>query len=456
MKATQNQKNVRDPHNYFKPGNSVFGAWVKSFSKKIFLMIVSVAFLSAGCGGGQPVQTGPVVLTFWKTFEDSENMQGLIEAYRQAHPNVEIVYSKKNLENYEKDLLNALASGQGPDIFSIHNSWLPGYLDKLEPAPASTFNLKQYQDAFVDAAVQDFTSESKIYGVPLSVDSLALYYNKDLLGTAGLAVPARTWQDLANHVKQITRQDSKGYFTRSGAALGLSSNVNRGVDIYYLFMLQLGFKPDSLKNNYGGSLNQTLQKNGQDLSPARDALDFYTSFADPKSANYNWNSRSDYSIDAFVNGRAAYLFSYAYTRDTIKQKAPNLRYDVAPVPQFSLDDTAVNFANYWGEAVSKQSKNSAAAWDFLKFISGKENLDKYYAQHKQPSSRKDLIELQIQDPEIGVFAAANLTARTLYRPAQEKFDSIIGQMIDSVILKGVGFDEAVSRAEQQISTLFRE
>ena len=129
---------------------------------------------------------------------------------------------------------------------------------------------------------------------------------------------------------------------------------------------------------------------------------------------------------------------------------------MAPVPQFSLDDTAVNFANYWGEAVSKQSKNSAAAWDFLKFISGKENLDKYYAQHKQPSSRKDLIELQIQDPEIGVFAAANLTARTLYRPAQEKFDSIIGQMIDSVILKGVGFDEAVSRAEQQISTLFRE
>lgn len=425
---------------------------------KILFAIISIAFLSVSCGGGGGTAgpTGPVVLTFWKTFEDSEHMQALFEAYRQKNPNVQIVYSKKNIENYEKDLLNALAAGTGPDIFSIHNSWLPEYQDKITPAPEKVFNLKAYKDAFVDVAVDDFTVDGKIYGVPLAVDSLALYYNKDLLGTSGIAVPARTWKELADHTRQLSKADSKGYFTRNAVPLGLARNINRAVDIYYLFMLQLGFGPQSLKDSFGASLSQQAQKNGQSFQPARDALDYYTSFADPKSANYSWNSKSDYSIDAFVNGRSAYLYSYAYTRDTIGRKAPNLRYDVAPVPQFSLEESSLTFANYWGEVVSKQSKNSAAAWDFLKFISSKDALDKYYAGNKQPSSRKDLIELQIQDPEIGVFAAGNLNARSLYRPSQEKFDSIVGQMIDDTVLKGLTFDEAVQRAEQQISTLMRQ
>ena len=429
----------------------------KTKFNKILIALFSIMFLAAGCGGGGgQTNTGPVVLTMWKTFEDSENMQVLVQAYMQAHPNVQIVYSKKNVENYETDLLNALASGQGPDIFSIHNSWLPQYLDKIVAAPDKTFTLKQYKDAFVDVAVADFTKDGKIYGVPLSVDSLALYYNKDLLGTSGIAVPARTWQELSDQTKLLKRQDSKGYFTRSGVAIGMSQNVNRAVDIYYLMMLQLGFKSDALAGGYGGLAYQQVEKNGQYISPARDALDFYTSFADPTTANYNWNSRSDYSIDAFVNGRSAYLYSFAYTQDTIRQKAPNLNYDVAMVPQYNLSDPAVNFANYWGEAVSKQSKNQAVAWDFLKFISSKDSLDKYYAQHKLPSSRKDLIELQIQDPQIGVFAAANLTARSLYRPKQGKFDAVIGSMIDSVILKGVDLDSAVSNADQQLSTLVSE
>ena len=437
---------------------SAFGGKLKQKIKffKIILAFVGLAFISAGCGGGQQPATGPVTLTFWKTFEDSENMQVLLEAYRQLHPNVQVVYSKKNVDTYEQDLLNALASGSGPDIFSIHNSWLAAYTDKIAAAPDTVFNLKQYQDAFVDTAVEDFTKDGKIYGVPLSVDSLGLYYNKDLLGTAGIAVPAKTWSELATQTRKLTRQDQSGYFQRSGVAIGLSQNVNRAVDIYYLFMLQLGFRPEGLLNGYGYSFSQSLQKNNTTYTPAKDALDFYTSFADPSSQNYTWNTRSDYSIDAFTNGRAAYLYSYSYTRATIKQKSPNLRFDVSPVPQFNLSDPAVNFANYWGEVVSKQTKNQAVAWDFLKFISSKDALDKYYAQNKQPSSRKDLIELQIQDPEIGTFSAANLTAHSLPRPAQAKFDAVVGQTIDDVILKNLNLDEAVSRIEQQIGTLFRE
>lgn len=421
----------------------------------VAIIAVVVFFMSSGDTPPAPVKTGPATLTMWMPFENSENLMPLISDFRAKNPNVNIIYTKKDINTYQTELLEALASGTGPDLYAIHNDWLPKYLDKTTSSPASVFGYKEFKDAFVDAVVNDFTDAGKIYGVALSVDSLALYYNKDLLGTAGIATPPKTWGELASQVQKIRKFDGRGYFTRSGAALGTNANVNRAVDILYLLMLQQGARPFS-DDRLTPTFAESATKNGNYFNPGASGLGFYTSFADPNNINYNWNLRSDYSIDAFANGRAAFLYSYSYTRDSILQKSPNLNFDVAPVPQPNLDQPSVNFANYWGIVVSKQSKSPNTAWNFLKFLTSKESLDKYYARTRLPASRKDLIELQIQDPIIGVFANANLTAKTFYKPDQAKIDSIFGQAIDNVILSGKRVEEALSQAQQQAATLVRE
>lgn len=422
---------------------------------KLLLSILVLTTLSLGCGGGSSNTTKKqVVLRYWRPFADSQEMEVLISQYTAKNPNVRIEYAKKNIETYEDDLLNALASGTGPDIFAINNTWTPKYYDKIVPAPAEYVTYKDYKDAFVDVVVNDFAWDGKIYGVALSVDSLALFYNKSLLGTAGIATPPKTWRELEADVQRIAREDQSGYFTRSGVAMGLSQNVNRAVDILYLLMLQRGvvaWSPDGLTPRFADSVNV----DGTYVSAGEEALDFYTSFANPNSLNYNWNALSDYSIDAFANGRAAFLYSYPYTAQLLRQKSPNLNFDVAPAPQANLEGPAVNLANYFGEVVNKQSENQDWAWDFLLFISSKEALDKYYSSFKYPSSRKDLIEYQISDPEIGVFAHANLTARSFYKPDQRRFDAIMSQMIDNVVLGGLSPDEALDQAQNQAATLTR-
>lgn len=424
----------------------------------IVLVIIFVGiFAFAGRGpnkNNQPL--GKVVLKFWDPFEESQNIQPLISAYQQKHPNVQIIYTKKDITTYSSDLLDALASGTGPDIYAINNSWLPQYIDKLTPvATTSAFTFKTYKDTFVDVAVNDFTINQKIYAVPLYVDSLALYYNKDVLGSAGIATPPKTWDELSSDVQKIKRANQTGYFTLSGLAAGTNDNVNRAADILYLFMLQKGVVPYS-DNSSQPMFGQSVIKNNNNINPGLDGLNFYTSFANPATVNYNWNSRSDYSIDAFANGRAAFLYSYSYTAATLKNKNPNLNFDVAQVPQPNLDDPAVNFSNYWGEAVSKQTKSPNTAWDFLQFITGKDSLDKFYAKQKHPSSRKDLIALQIQDPDIGVFANASLTSKSFYKVDQQKMDGIFGKMINNVILKGVSAQTALGQAQQEAITLTQE
>src|SRR5689334_9136159 len=133
----------------------------KLAKSKIVLSALVVMFLALGCkrsgpGGKQ------VTLKIWKPFVDSGQMQPLLSAYQADHPNVQFEYTEKNIDGYEANLLDALASGNGPDIFSINNSWLPKYLDKTAPAPDSVFTYKDYKDTFVDIVTQNFTKDNKI------------------------------------------------------------------------------------------------------------------------------------------------------------------------------------------------------------------------------------------------------------------------------------------------------
>ncbi len=420
-----------------------------------FLAVIGFAFVLFRSATTSPSSGSSSVkadLAVWGTFEDSENMGPFIAAFKQKNPNVTITYTQKNIETYETDLLNALAAGNGPDIFAIHNDWLPEYRDKLAEAPKSVMSTKAFKDVFVDVVTDDFVADDKVFAAPLSVDTLALYYNKNILGSAAIATPAKTWGDLKFDAKRITGQNPGSFISRSGVALGTSTNINRSQDILYLLMLQAGSVPYSDDQTQPTFDQAVMDESGNTTFPASNALEFYTSFADPNSDHYSWNNRSNYSLDAFVNGQLGYMYGYSYFMDTIKQKAPNLNYDIAPVPQMVVGKDLVNYANYWGFAVSKQSKNINVAWSFINSMITKPSLTQYYVRHPLPAARKDMISDQIET-NMGVFASSNLTARSFYKKDATKVDSIFNSMIDDVNLRGKQPEEAITSASQKVSAL---
>jgi multiple sugar transport system substrate-binding protein len=417
----------------------------------LLLIVAAVLFFTSGNSGPRPT-TDKVQLTWWKTFEDSENIQELLTEYQKVNKNVTINFVKKDIATYEQELINAIAAGTGPDIFSIHNDWLPKHSDKMIAMPPSMMSLRTYKETFIDVAYSDFVKEEQIYAIPLATDVLALFYNKDLIGSAGISQPPSTWPELSAAVQQITKVAAGGSFSRSGVAMGTSSNVNRAVDVLALLMLQQGtkFYSDDL-SSATFDRDQDIPGSNQNFNPGETALQFYTQFAQPSKTTYNWNTKSDFSVDAFTQGKVAMMINYSYMIPSIQDRAPNLNWDVAPIPQISETALKVNFANYWGEGVSKSSKNAVTAWDFLKFISSKESLEKYYAQHKLVSSRKDILPNQVSDTEIGAFAEGALTARSVYKPDASLFESIFLNMIDDVILRNTEADEALRSAVQQIN-----
>lgn len=415
----------------------------------LFLLIVLGLGLIFG-GGGKKQKPENVELTWWKTFEDPSNIAALVSQYQELHPNVRINYVKKDIADYEQELVNTIAAGNSPDIFTIHNDWLPKHKDKLVPIPETLMSLREFQETFVNVAADDLVDAGQIYALPLSVDVLALYYNKDILGSAGISTPPKTWPELVDNVEDITTQDSSGNLIKSGIAMGTADNINRAVDVLLLLMLQNGTEFYS-NDNAIVNFDKPINISGDSFNPGSTALEFYTQFANPGKKSYTWNDKSDFSVDAFTQSKVGMMLSYYYMKPVIESKAPNLNWAVAPAPQVTATGLKSNFANYWAEGVSKSSPNAEVAWDFLKFITQKEQLESFYGKHKLPSSRKDILATQIPDVELGVFAESALTAKGVYKKDSSIFETVFLKMIDDVVLRDFRPEEAIKNAAQQIN-----
>lgn len=429
--------------------------------KLISLFLVFVFLLTAGAGCKKPTMqeaVKPVVLNFWRVYEGQDAFAEIIAKYNAQHPYITINYRKLRYDEYEEALLNAFAEDRGPDIFSIHNTWVRKYESKLEPMPAQTtmvfpitqgsikkevvpefrtmrsLGLKELKQNFVDAVYSDVVLNDKIYGLPLSVDTLAMYYNQDLFDQAGITEIPRYWnRDFQQMVKKLTKQDLKGNILQSGVALGGGKNVERYSDILAILMMQNGA---NMMSDAGQVLFQTVPAafQSQNYNPGLMALRFYTDFANPIKEVYCWNSGLENSVDLFASGKLAIMFGYSYHLPTIKTKAPKLNFLVEPIPQIEGATVPTNMANYWVEAVSKKSLYKNEAWNFIQFMTSSENATSYLEKTNKPTALRSLINTQKEDPEIGVFADQVLTAKSWYRGKNPILaENFLADMIQAVL-----------------------
>jgi len=426
---------------------------------KKYLLLLLVAFFAfsafglKSCSGDEEAEPEPIDLVYWRLWDDRAVFDPLIEAYQAENPHVNITYRKLTFSEYEGAIVDALASGKGPDIWSIHNTWLPKHIDKLEPAPADLITLNDYQDTFVDVASKDFVdSEGQIYAIPMSVDTAALYYNKDLLNTAFVVEPPATWTDFKEAVKKLTATDESGEIIRSGVSMGTAYNVNRSPDILSLLMLQNGAQMVNDAKTAATFNQSATTSDGESYFPGLEALIFYTDFSNPRKSVYTWTPTMPNSIDAFVAEESAMMFSYAYQQEVLKEKSPKLNFGVATMPQIENTPKEVNYANYWGEVVSKSSEHKEEAWKFLTFLAKKNVSEKYVELTGRPAARKDIVKDQLEDPKLRIFAGQALTADSWYQKDPSAVDNIFSKMIESVVLGESEPEDALNSANQKITT----
>lgn len=400
----------------------------------------------------RPTGTGTATLEFWGFYDGASTWQTFFNEFNKEHRSITLKYVQINPATYEKELIDALASGRGPDIVMFHNLWLAKHGNKISPLPAELMTLRQFQETFPDVSFTNFISGDRIYALPIWTDAMVMYYNKDLFNSAGIAAPPATWDQFVQNIVKLSQKDRFGNLTKLAAALGASNNVNNASDIVSLLMLQVGAKMIS-DDGSRAAFEEPIRVAAKTFSPGAAALRFYTDFANPKLPVYTWNASQPNSLDAFIQGKIAVIFDYNLAANEIKKRAPNLRLGVAPVPQPKDAQRKVNYANYWAYSVPATSRNPQAAWQFLMFMTQK-NIEQAFVDFLQrPASRRDILILQQSSPELGPFVDAVLSAVNWYQADPKEIDKIFRDMIDEVVLGGAKPEEAVNNAADKISLL---
>ncbi|MFZ5364647.1 MAG: ABC transporter substrate-binding protein [Patescibacteria group bacterium] len=456
---------------------------IKIFSSALMLVFLLTTGLT--CGGGQQASVAPVTLEYWGVWHEPDDIQTIISDYRLKYPNVTINYRKFRFEEYEKELLEAFAEDRGPDIFQIHNTWVNEYLPKITPLPNRMrlsrkvvetglrskettvtedivpLGVKDVSAIFPEVVAEDVvwpdssdtTTQDRIFGLPLYLDSLVMFYNRDLFNNANIPQPPRNWNDFISAVQRLTTKDTDGNILISGAAMGAADNVTRFFDILSLLMMQNGTAMATKSGNV--TFDEIPAGSGLTSAPGLEALDFYTSFSMIDKGVYTWNQDSSNSLDAFISGQAAIFFGYSYHIPVINSRAPKLNYEIASMPQVD-EKNRTNYANYWVETVSKKSKNVSHAWNFIYFATSQTEAEKYLASANRPTALRALINKQLQDPDLDVFADQVLTAKSWYRGKDsEAAESIFKDMVNSV-LEGTKLSDAVKLAVQRIRLTWRQ
>lgn len=430
----------------------------------------------------------PVNLIWWTPQEDAASLGVLIQAYRASHPQVRISVLPVSPETYQQEMVNAWAKEQGPDIFTVPNTAVGSFRDFIKPMPKKTkvatvrtrkllvreepeVSLKEeamltgrnVRELFVDAVGKDVLVNDVVYGLPLAMDTLLLFANRDLLNVAGIVDPATTWSQFVEHVKRLTLLDSKGGVARPAAGIGLAQNVPHAFDLLSLLMMQNG----ALMTDSASKVVAFERANETGESPGLGALEFYTDFAqtNPPKETLTWSASQPSALDLFSQGKLAYAFGYQRDRSRLAQQNPGLNFTATAIPHIlegGLDNDAtapsgaqqrtITYGRYWVHTVSiKARARSNEAWNFLQFLAASDAVKAYLQSTNQISARRSVLKEQQANPDLAVQANQALAARSWYRgTSAAKAEEFFAKMIEDVALKSADPGPALSLTAQQI------
>jgi raffinose/stachyose/melibiose transport system substrate-binding protein len=161
-------------------------------------MVLALCGLTAGPLLKSAHAQEPVELRVWDQFTDpttSAAADAIYQGFTEQHPNVTIVREAFSTDQGRQTINTALSSGTGPDVLFYDAG--PGFAGVLVDAglliPLEDMAAQYgWKDRIAPAALRGATIDGQLYGLPLQVDLIGMFYNKTLIDQEGLTLPDST------------------------------------------------------------------------------------------------------------------------------------------------------------------------------------------------------------------------------------------------------------------------
>lgn len=395
-------------------------------------------------------------VTLWGMIPQDTMDDVVIEFNEANKEKYQLAYEYHSATSFEDELVAALARGEGPDIVIFPQDLIVSQGDKIMPISYETISERTFKETFADIGNM-YLSEKGILALPLYVDPIVMYWNKDLFTNAGLAAYPKNWTEFLKLPDVLTKKDDKGNIFQSTVAFGTFKNVTNAKDILSLLLLQVGdgIVTRRYDDDTGARTDEYVVELNQPAGAAESAFNFYTEFANQARAAYSWNSSLAASAKAFEAGKLAVYFGFASEYQNIKRNNPHLNFDVAAVPQRSDASTKITFGKMKGLGVLKASDNATTAYNVAVELAGADYAGKITKAIYLPSLRRDILSMGSGDPVLSVFDLSAIMSRAWFDPSSGKSESIFKDVIESVLSGRNSDTGAIGQAQIKLFELVK-
>lgn len=345
-----------------------------------------------GCGGGSgsdsesdTTSDGKVKIRFasWETGDTLDSQQECVDQFNESQDKIEVVLEGWG-SDFDTKMTASMGAGDAPDVMYMWD--YPTYSESLEPLDEYIeAEGEDYKNNFFEALWPYNSMNDQIYGVPVSVVTSCLYYNKDLFDQAGVEYPTDdwTWEDVAEASKQIQSK----------------------IDDVNGFTLPIGTLPYTLEMYLWSNGTAFVDENGKlDGNINSDkSIEVFQTFQDMEKDGVLYASEESGQTE-MLGGKTAMYVDGTWP---IKQfDEEGLNYGIAQIPKFEGTEHSISVINTSGIAISKDSKHKEEAWEFLKYWTGEE-MNKHRIETELPAL-KSVVESEglREDPNCAPFYTA--------------------------------------------------
>lgn len=420
---------------------------------RLTILIIFGAFILVGVTAFALFQAGPsrsVTLSVWGSLPD-DAIDTWIEQAELGSEDLKIDISYRQVESgiFYNEFIEALASNRGPDILLLDNQSILRFRSKLARLPFDFYNERVYRDSFIPGA-DIFIEHDGILALPFAVDPLITYWNETLFVNAGRLAPPSYWHEMAVLAEELTVTDGSERITRAAVPLGEFDNINNAKEILSALMMQAG-TPIVTRDANGVLRNVMGNDFGLSDKPADMALDLYTRFSDPRKTFYSWNRSMPSSRQVFLAGDAALYFGFASELESLRERNPNLDFDVARFPQAQGAERRLTYGRMYAMAAVANSANLNTVASVMRELSAPQNASNIANLLAIAPTHKTLLSETPQGAFAPLFYQSAIEARSWLEPAGETAD-IFRNMVQDVTSGRSDVDNAVGRASTALTS----
>jgi multiple sugar transport system substrate-binding protein len=325
----------------------------------------------------------PKQVVFWTNFTPpfSDYLQKMVDSYNSSHSAIQAkMVQVPGSETDISKLMTAVRGGTGPDVYMLDRfitaeraaagvlTDLTPFINKADPNMASKY---------LPFAWAESSFRGRTWSLPFDTDTRGLYYRPDLLAAAGIdcsALDVKNGPITIDKLKEIAfkynKTDASGAYTQ----IGFIPQLNQGW--HYTWGYVFGGKFVDLKAGKVTPTDpgvvagyQVLYDWAKDLGPQK-VNTFLSTYNPPNNPPQQ---------DPFITGKVAIVITGDWQIATMAQYAPDVKYGVTYLPIPKAGDKPSTWAGGWSFTIPKGAKQTAAAFDFIKWMTGPDG-QKMYTQ----------------------------------------------------------------------------